>query len=196
MTIDIALTSFLPQSNNWWTVLSAGWLHGSLTHIAFNLVWLSILAPKVAKAFGSGRLTIICTFATIIGSLLTSLAGQVFAGVALLEGSQLSVGLSGAIFGLLGALVAYGQIMGSSSVEYQALVYATIMFTLGLIRPNVDNWGHFGGFIGGYLISWTSISDPRRREGIHHLFVALACLGLTVLSILTSIVHAVLFVKF
>jgi rhomboid protease GluP len=173
----------------WWTVLSSGWLHGNFLHIVFNLLWIRNFAPEVARAFGAGRLVMIYSISIIVGSLMSSIAGQIFPGIPLLQGSTITIGASGGIFGLLGALFAYGQISGNFLVRQQSLSFAVVMFIFGLLMPNVDNWGHFGGFVGGYLFSWTDIANPRRPESINHLLWAIACLFLTILSIVASILH-------
>ena len=49
----------------WWTILSAGWLHGSLLHIVFNMMWVRDLGPVVADMFGAGRMVIIYTVAGV-----------------------------------------------------------------------------------------------------------------------------------
>ena len=46
---------------HWWTVVTAGWLHGGLIHIAFNLYWIRLLAPGVAELYGPGRMVLIYT---------------------------------------------------------------------------------------------------------------------------------------
>jgi rhomboid protease GluP len=180
-------------AGRWWTVLSSGWLHGNFLHIVFNLLWIRKFAPEVAEAFGAGRLALIYTVAIVSGSLLSSIAGHIFPGIPVLQGSMITIGASGGIFGLLGALVAYGQISGHFLVRQQALSFAVVVFLFGLFMPNVDNWGHFGGFLGGYLISWTRIAHPRHPEGIKHLFLAIACLILALSSIVTSILHGLFF---
>ena len=50
----------------WWTVLSAGWLHGSLLHIIFNMMWVRDLGPVVADMYGAGRMVIIYTVAGVV----------------------------------------------------------------------------------------------------------------------------------
>src|SRR5690606_22713966 len=45
----------------WWTVRSAGWLHGSLLHIFFNMYWIRLLAPPTADLYGPGKMVIIYT---------------------------------------------------------------------------------------------------------------------------------------
>ena len=90
--------------------------------------------------------------------------GYVAPGVPLLGGSQLTIGASAPIFGLLGALAYYGHRSGSSAMRAMALQNAAIMFAMGLFLPGIDNWAHAGGFGGGWLMSkWL---DPLTRERI------------------------------
>ena len=51
----------------WWTVFSAGWLHGSVLHIIFNMMWVRELGPAVAEMYGAGRMVIIYTVAGACG---------------------------------------------------------------------------------------------------------------------------------
>jgi rhomboid protease GluP len=171
----------------WWTIVSAAWLHGSLLHILFNMLWVRQLGPATADVYGAGRMVIIYTFAGACGFLLSSGAGAYLGGVALplLRGAQFTIGASASIFGLLGALVCYGRRSGSSMVRSQAVGYAAFLFFFGLVMPGVDNYAHAGGFAGGYVMArWL---DPRRPERTDHILVALACLLLSALSILASV---------
>ena len=173
--------------DRWWTVLSAGWLHGSLLHILFNMYWVRQLGPATADVFGPGRMVIIYTMAGVVGFLASSFAGLYLQGVPLIGGADLTVGASASIFGLLGALVAYGKLRGDSAVTQQALVYAVMLFVFGLVMSGVDNWAHAGGFAGGYLTA--RLLDPWKAERVNHLIGALVCLALTALAVLWSIVH-------
>jgi rhomboid protease GluP len=175
-------------NSRWWTVLSAAWLHGSLLHIFFNLLWVRQLAPAAAELYGASRTVIIYTMASIVGFTLSSSAGYFFAGIPLLSGAGYTLGASAPIFGLLGALVYYGR-KGSSHISSQATTYAVILFVFGFIMPNVDNYAHLGGFIGGYAAA--HLLNPMRPERISHLMAALVCMALTVLSILASLLLAV-----
>jgi rhomboid protease GluP len=178
------------ELGRWWTVLSTGWLHGSLLHVVFNLLWIRSLVPQVATAFGAGRLVILYTVAIAVGGLLSSLAGHFFQGVPILAGSQLAIGASGGLFGLLGALVAYGQIQKDFTARQDAWVLAIVLFVFGFLTPHVDNWGHLGGFLGGYLISWVPGINPRKPETLRHLCLAIGCLVLTATSVLASLIHS------
>jgi rhomboid protease GluP len=174
----------------WWTVLSAGWLHGSALHIIFNLMWVRQLGPATADIYGAGRMVIIYTVAGIVGFAVSSTAGLLFGNmpVPFLRGADVTLGASAPIFGLLGALVHYGRRGGSSLIGGQAMQFAVVLFVFGLIMPGggIDNYAHAGGFAGGYLVSlWL---DPLKPERINHLLAAVVCLVLTALSVLASLV--------
>jgi len=178
--------------DRWWTVLSAGWLHGGLLHIFFNLYWVRQLAPAVSDLYGPGRLVIIYTVAGVAGFVLTTLAGGYlqFIPIAALRGATITVGASASIFGLLGALVYYGRRTGSSRTYSVALQYAAIMFLFGFIMPGIDNYAHLGGFLGGYAAS--QMLDPMTPERINHMVWALVCIAVSVLSIVVSVVHGLM----
>jgi rhomboid protease GluP len=172
--------------HRWWTILSAGWLHGNALHILFNMMWVRQLAPATAQLFGASRLVIIYTISGAVGFFLSSLAGRILPGVPILGGAIFTIGASAPIFGLLGALVRYGHRTGSSLVRGQAWYWASTMFVFGLIMPGVDNWAHAGGFAGGYLAAmWL---DPLKPERADHMLIALGCLAATLLSIAASLV--------
>ena len=175
------------EAGRWWTVLSAAWLHGSLLHIGFNLMWVRQLAPTTAMIYGPARLVIIYTVSSIIGFSASSWAGG-FLGFlpGPLRGAGFTVGASAPIFGLLGALIYAGRRGVGSAIGRQAQSYAIILFVLGLIMPNIDNWAHAGGFLGGYLTArWL---DPMQPERLNHLVAGVICIALTILSIIVSVV--------
>lgn len=171
----------------WWTILSAGWLHGNLLHIIFNLMWVRQLGPATGQLYGASRLVIIYTIGGAMGFLLSSIAGVLLPGIPIIGGASFTIGASAPIFGLLGALVRYGHRTGSSMVRGQAWSWALSLFVFGLIMPGVDNWAHAGGFAGGYLAAmWL---DPLRAERTDHMLLALACLGLTIASVAASLIQ-------
>ena len=172
----------------WWTVLSASWLHGGVLHILFNMLWVRQLGPATADIYGPGRMVIIYTVAGAAGFAFSSLGGF-FMGwmpIPFLRGAYLTVGASAAIFGLLGALVYYGRRGGSSIIRSEAMGYAITLGIMGFILPNVDNYAHGGGFLGGYLAGmWL---DPLKPERMDHLIGAALCLVLTALAIAASVI--------
>jgi rhomboid protease GluP len=172
--------------DRWWTVLSAGWLHGGALHILFNMMWVRQLAPATADLYGPGRMVIIYTAAGVAGFALSSFAGAYIPGILFLRGGQFTVGASASIFGLLGALVYYGRRGGSRMIGSEALSYALMLGIFGFIMPGVDNYAHAGGFGGGYLAG--RLLDPLKPERIDHIAIALVCLAASILAVVVSVV--------
>lgn len=176
------------EFGRWWTVLSAGWLHGSLLHVVFNMLWVRQLAPATAELYGPGRAVILYTVAGVCGFVASSVAGAwlTWMPLPMLRGAQLTLGASASLFGMLGALVYYGRRSGSSAVRGQAVTYALTLGLFGLIMPGIDNFAHAGGFVGGYLAG--KYLDPLLPERLDHLLIALGCIAASVLAVLASIV--------
>ena len=166
----------------WWTVLTAGWLHGGILHIFFNVLWIRQLGPEIANLYGAGRMIIIYTIGGIAGFTLSSVMGLF---PIPFFGAAITVGASASIFGFLGALVHYGRRTGSSHIGQAGLQYALFMGVMGFIFPGVDNAAHLGGFLGGYLTSL--ILDPLKKERIDHIAAAVACLALTLVALLFTL---------
>jgi len=178
---------------HWWTLLSAGWLHGGALHILFNIMWVRQLGPAVADMYGGARMVIIYTIGSVGGFLLSSFLGA-YLQIPFFSVAGLTLGTSAPIFGLLGALVHYGRRGGSSIVGSTALNYALTMGVFGLIMPGIDNAAHLGGFAGGFLASkWL---DPLKPERMDHFIGAAICLIATALAILASIVVALPVLKY
>jgi rhomboid protease GluP len=171
----------------WWTVLSAGWLHGGLLHIFMNMMALRQLAPAVAEVFGPGRMVIIYTAAGVAGFALSSFAGAFLPDLPFLRGGRFTVGASASIAGLIGAVLAYGHRSGSGSARSYATQYALMLVILGVFFPAIDNYAHMGGFGGGYLAA--RMLDALKPERVDHIVMALLCLGASLLSVVVSVVH-------
>jgi rhomboid protease GluP len=169
----------------WWTVLSAGWLHGGVLHILFNMMSVRQIAPAIADLYGPGRMVIIYTAGSVAGFTLSTLAGAYAPRIPFLSPGVMTVGASAAIFGLVGALVYYGRRSGSSYISSQASSMAFGMALFGFIMPGIDNYAHAGGFAGGYLAArWL---DPLKPERIDHIALALVCLVLSLGSVVVSV---------
>jgi len=163
----------------WWTLITGVYLHGSLLHIVFNLLWVRQLAPAVEQLFGRARLVVIYTVAGLLGFVVSNLVGIRF-----------TLGASGAVFGLLGAMVAYGRSRGGVfgvAVLRQYGQWALFIFIASFFLAGVNNWGHAGGFAGGYLAASALGHLERRPErGVDRL-AALGAVAVTVLSFALAI---------
>lgn len=174
----------------WWTVLTAGWLHGGILHIFFNVLWIRQLGPEIASLYGAGRMVIIYTVAGISGFALSSVLGLF---PIPFFGAPLTVGASASIFGFLGALVHNGQRTGRSHIGQAGLHYALFMGIMGFVFRGVDNAAHLGGFVGGYLASL--LLDPLKPERIDHIGIALVCLLTTFIAIIATVLYALPYLR-
>ncbi len=136
-------------SGEWWRLLTNVFVHGGLIHIAFNMWCLWDLGALCESLYGPWTFAAIYLFCGLGGSL---------ASVAWHPGG-VSVGASGAIFGLAGALLAALK-LGEFSVPRSALsgvmrsLGAFVVYNLifGFILPGVDNSAHIGGLISGVIV--------------------------------------------
>lgn len=176
-------------AGRWWTVLTAGWLHGGLLHILFNMMWVRQLAPATTHLYGPGRMLLIYLISSVVGFLASSLGGAYLYPLAFVMGGSpysISVGASAAVFGLLGAMVYAGRRGVAGHLGRQAWGYAIALFVFGLIVPGVDNWAHLGGFVGGFALArWL---NPMVPEKLDHTVAAAAILIATLAAIGVSFV--------
>ena len=172
-------------AGRWWTVLSAGWLHAGLLHVAMNMYWVWQMGPAITELFGSSRTVIIYTAGGIAGFTLSSVAGAYFPNIPFLRPAGLTIGASAPVFGLIGALYHYGR-TGSAVVKQMATSIMIQAVIFGLLVQGIDNYAHLGGFAGGYLMS--AVLKPMTRERGDHMVIALVCLVATAASIVWSII--------
>lgn len=139
--------------DEWWRLASAAFLHGSFLHIAFNMYVLFVIGPSLERILGHGRFIILYTLAAFGGAV----ASYVFSDV-----RTVSVGASGAIFGLMGALVVAGQ-----RLRYdirQVLILLGINVVIGFIAPNIDWRAHLGGLVVGALVAAIMVLPKRQHR--------------------------------
>ncbi len=165
------------STDRWWTVLSASWLHGNALHILFNVLWIRQLGPTVADIYGPGRMVIIYTVAGAVGFTISSFAGFYlhWFPIPFLRGAMLTAGRLGADLRAArraGALRQPRRKLQSFAARRSG--YAVTLGIMGFIFQGVDNYAHFGGFVGGYLAS--AFLDPLRKERMDHLVVAAVCM--------------------
>ncbi|MBF0301989.1 MAG: rhomboid family intramembrane serine protease [Desulfamplus sp.] len=133
----------------WWvlTLVTSNWLHGSLLHIVFNMIALFQIGSLISAIYGFDRMFIIYTLSGIAGFYLS-----------LVVGISVTIGASAAICGLLGAGFYFGRAQKNSlagrAVSKMASGWILSLVIFGVAIPNINNWGHGGGFAAGILIGW------------------------------------------
>jgi rhomboid protease GluP len=142
------------MQGQWWRLITAGFLHGGVFHILMNSWVLFDLGAEVEQLYGTSRLIVFYFVSTITGFWTSSHLG----------GGHISVGSSAGIFGLIGAMLAFGvtdrSALGAAvkALYMRWVIYGLIMSFL----PGVDFWAHMGGLSGGFITGWLA-STPRAR---------------------------------
>jgi len=146
-------SNFGPDTINgqWWRLLAAMFIHFSLVHITFNMVVLVQMGRMAERLFGNARFAALYFFTGLSASLTSLCWHPVFN----------SAGASGAIFGVLGALLAYVVRYRSSMPRtIQAQRFRTAAFIIvyslfnGLTHQGIDNAAHLGGLVSGFVMGW------------------------------------------
>jgi membrane associated rhomboid family serine protease len=150
-------------NGDWWRLVTAGFVHGGLIHLAFNMWCLLSLGQLSERLFGKLQ-TFFIYLLTGVGGALLSIAHNP---------RHLEVGASGAIFGIAGALLAgvkFGD-LAISSAEKRAVTSSMIFFVgvnfflgAGILGRNIDNFCHLGGFITGLLLGVPMGGFARRHK--------------------------------
>lgn len=125
---------------DWWRLVTSAFLHASLLHIAFNMLALWWIGGPLEEAIGWRRYLAIYAVSGLAGA----------AGALLASPQAVTVGASGAIFGLLGAMIVI-QWQQTGSVAGPALTLVLINLVITFAVPNISWGGHLGGLVGGVL---------------------------------------------
>lgn len=155
-----------------WTLVSAGFLHGGILHIFFNMAALRQLAGLVNREYGLHRMFVIYTISGIVGFLISYFAGVAF-----------TIGASASVCGLVGALLYYGKSRGGiygRNLYRQISIWVIFLFVFGLVVPGINNWGHGGGILAGIIFGYLMGYQEKKRENIVHKILAGACAATTV----------------
>lgn len=141
---SIMTTGFLPTGFNldyeYWRLLTSGFLHWSVTHIAVNMISLYIVGRDLERLFGPAR------YLTLY---LTSLLGGSAAVLALQHSPALTAGASGAIYGLMGALLVV--VVRLKLPTTSVLLVIGFNIVLSWTIPGISLWAHLGGLVFGAL---------------------------------------------
>jgi membrane associated rhomboid family serine protease len=139
----------------WWRLLTAAFLHGSIIHLGMNMFVLWFIGAPVEQAIGRGRFLALY--------IVSGLAGS--AGALLFDPHAITVGASGAIFGILGAALVL-EWQRNLVLGGQALGLIVINLVLTFAIPNISIGGHLGGLAGGAL-SMLALSRFGRTHAIY-----------------------------
>lgn len=134
------------RAGEYYRLLTSTFLHGNFFHLAFNVYAIYIIGKQLESFLGKFKFLIIYLFSALTGSLMSL--------IFLNNGA--SVGASGAVFGLMGALVYFGyhyRVYLGNVVRNQIIPLIIGNLILGFLVSGIDNFAHIGGLIGGFLIT-------------------------------------------
>ena len=181
MTIrfNLAQINELVAAGQWWRLLTAAFLHGGVTHIAFNMYALYLFGPQLEREVGS------LPFAAMyVAAALTGGAAFYFA-----QPEGVAVGASGAIFGLFGAWLAASYrgrhtAHGRASLR-QLLVLLGINAALGFVPGANIAWeAHAGGLVAGLVIAAVWMLPALRRQAALRALVAAVVAAAALVAVL------------
>ncbi|MEM7322193.1 MAG: rhomboid family intramembrane serine protease [Actinomycetota bacterium] len=148
----------LVQDGEWWRIITVGFLHSGLFHLAMNMYGLWILGQALEEGLGRLRFGLM---------YLAGLLGGSFAVLAF-GFNQPTVGASGAVLGLAGALAAVLWARGVSLTQSSLGFILALNLAIPIIIPGISFWGHLGGIVAGFgagwLISWLPIRYRQTQQ--------------------------------
>lgn len=136
----------LIAQGQYFRLISCMFLHGGLVHLGVNMYSLYAIGPIVEKVYGKAKYIAIYFVSGICASILS----YIFS-------TSVSIGASGAIFGLLGAVLIFAiKSKGKTGNAFIRSILSVIFINIfiGVTLPNIDNFGHIGGLIGGMITSF------------------------------------------
>jgi rhomboid protease GluP len=145
-------------AGQWWRIFTSAFLHGSEIHILFNMIALWQVGTFVEMIYGTPRYAFMYFFAAL-GSGLA---------VTYFTPNDVTIGASGAIFGLFGALGVAAVRMGERGREIlkQTIGIIVINLVIGFALPNISNAGHIGGLVFGTLAGLVLFRMPRPAPAV------------------------------
>ena len=153
---DFGLRGISVADGEWYRILTGGFLHAGLLHLAFNMFALYVLGSLLEPSLGTARFVALYFASLLAGS---------FGALLLTDELRTTVGASGAIFGLFGAafVIARGRNLGTLSSEIGILLLINLALTFGI--PGISIGGHLGGLAGGVVCALAVVAGERGAFG-------------------------------
>jgi membrane associated rhomboid family serine protease len=152
----------------WYRLLGGGFLHAGLTHILFNMVALYFLGRLLEPAIGTPR---------FVALYAAALFGGAF-GALLLDPNALTIGASGAIFGIFGAAFVIARDRGFDSVASTIGVILLLNLAFSFGTAHVSLGGHLGGLVVGVICSLVIVAGDRGMLGSRRLATELTAISI------------------
>jgi membrane associated rhomboid family serine protease len=169
---------FIDQLHQYYRLVTAGFLHDGLLHIAFNMLFLFFIGPMLEPAIGRLNFCVVYFVSLLAGSF----------GALLFSPQVPTVGASGACFGILGALIVVAHYRGISIWQSGLGITLLINIVFSLSVNGISIGGHLGGVVGGAICGWLIVQLGERRN-MPAAAIA-GCLVVAVISVIGGIAVA------
>jgi membrane associated rhomboid family serine protease len=143
------------SDGDWWRVITGGFLHAGFLHLLLNMYVLWVAGSILEPGIGTPRFLAIYFVSLIAGSL----------GALIVEPNTVTVGASGAIFGLMAAVIVVARGRGVEQVAQQFGLFVVLNLVLTFSIPGISIGGHVGGLVGGAVAAMLVIFVERRMSG-------------------------------
>ncbi|MGH2603410.1 MAG: rhomboid family intramembrane serine protease, partial [Dehalococcoidia bacterium] len=160
-------------NGEWYRLLTATFAHREILHVALNMFALYIFGQELERLLGPGRFLALYLLSGLGGSL---------ASYAFNPPLQGSLGASGAIFGLIGAMV-----MVQRRLRYNTnglLIYIGVLIVFGFVVPGIDWKAHLGGMLTGVILGAAFVYAPQHRRAAYHAAACVVVLALVIAGVL------------
>jgi membrane associated rhomboid family serine protease len=170
LIFDYGLFGPLVNEGEWYRIVTSAFLHEGILHIAGNMLLLFFLGRILEPGIGTPRFVAVYVVSLLAGSL----------GALLFSPDSLSIGASGAVFGILGAtfVIARGRGVDALASSVGILILINLAFSLGV--PGISIGAHLGGLAAGVVCALLIVAGERGHLGVRHFeaeMLAMAALG-------------------
>jgi membrane associated rhomboid family serine protease len=164
--VDFGLYGPFVAEGEWYRLVTSGFLHASIVHIGFNMLILYFLGRLLEPALGTPRFLVLYFASLLAGSF----------GVMLIEPNNLTLGASGAVFGLAGAtfVIARGRGLDALAGQIGFLIVFNLVFSFA--SPRISIGAHLGGLVGGVICALIVVAGEKGIFGRNRLPLEIAAM--------------------
>lgn len=181
LVLDFGLFGPLVSEGEWYRLVTSGFLHASLLHVGFNMFALFFLGRILEPSIGTPR---------FLAVYVASLLGGAF-GALLLDPNALTIGASGAIFGIFGATFVIARWRGFDAVASSIGIVLLINLALSFGAANISLGGHLGGLAAGLICGGAVIAGDRGAFGDRRVAAEIAVMvGVAIFALIAALAIA------
>jgi membrane associated rhomboid family serine protease len=155
---DLGLAAPFVAEGEWYRMVTSGFLHGGLLHIGFNMLLLFLLGRMIEPSLGTPRFVLLYFASLLCGAF----------GALLMDPNAITVGASGAVYGLFGAGFLLARERGMNALAGELGLLIVFNLVISFTVPGISVGGHLGGLAGGAACAAILIAGARGRLGPSH----------------------------